>query len=127
MILVDTSVWIDHFRGATQDLATALGDEEVLLHPFVLGEVALGHLPDRRRILTALSELPEAVVASTDEVLAFVDHHQLMGTGVGYVDAHLLASTMLSSGASLWTGDKRLLRVAQQLGIASPRTSASLN
>jgi hypothetical protein len=122
MMLVDTSVWIDHFRGTTQDLAGALDEGKVLLHPFVLGEVALGHLPDRRRILATLRQLPEAIVASTDEALAFLDHHQLMGTGVGYVDAHLLASTMLSSGASLWTRDKRLMRVAEQLGLLASRS-----
>ena len=117
MILVDSSVWIDHFRGDDPILSRLLDQRQVLTHPFVIGELALGSLRQRDAILGALRGLPRTQVASDDEVHAFIDRHALHGSGIGYVDAHLLAGTMLKAGAQLWTRDKRLRRVAERLGI----------
>jgi len=119
VILVDSSVWVDHLRKGDVTLARMLDSEQVLAHPFVIGELALGSLRQRESILAALQDLPQAMVASETEVLRFIDQEGLYGRGIGYVDAHLLASGRLTSGASLWTRDKRLLAVAGQLGLAA--------
>lgn len=111
MILVDTSVWIDHFRRGNAELADALEREDVLTHPFVIGELACGDLKKRREILDLLAALPAAVVASDDETLHLIEERRLMGRGIGTIDAHLLASVALTEGARLWTLDKALLRV----------------
>ena len=121
MILVDTSVWVDHFRMGDKALAGLLEAGEVLAHPFVIGELALGDLRQREIVLEALSDLPCASVAADKEVLHFIDRHALFGRGLGYVDAHLLAATRLTSGAKLWTRDKRLKEVAAELGLACKR------
>jgi predicted nucleic acid-binding protein len=119
MILVDSSIWVDHFQGVDQVVSELLGAGRVLAHPFVIGEVALGKLRQRTAILGYLRDLPRARVATDLEVFAFIEQRELSGSGIGYVDAHLLASTRLTSGASLWTRDQGLLRVAEQLGLAS--------
>lgn len=119
MTLVDTSVWVGHLRAADKVLASLLDTGRVLAHPFVIGELALGDLRQRELVLDALSDLPQASVASDLEVLHFIDRHRLFGRGVGYVDAHLLAAVRLTSGASLWTHDQRLHGVAVQLGLAA--------
>lgn len=116
MILVDTSVWIDHLRRGDQSLAALLEENRVLLHPFVIGEIACGRLSDRAETLELLGNLPSANVAEHHEVLAYVDRHRLYGRGIGYVDAHLLASVALMPGAVLWTRDRRLHSVAAVLG-----------
>ncbi|HMA28230.1 MAG TPA: type II toxin-antitoxin system VapC family toxin [Thermoanaerobaculia bacterium] len=118
MILVDTSVWIDHLRRKSARLSALLEGGLVLLHPFVVGELALGHLRRRTEILGLLSELPQANAAQHDEVLEFVERHGLTGSGVGWVDAHLLASAALSH-ASLWTLDRRLVRAAARLALSA--------
>ena len=118
MILVDTSVWIEHFRSGDEALAGLLEASEVLAHPFVVGELALGNLRQREIVLEALSGLPCASVAADNEVLRFIGRHALFGRGVGYVDAHLLAAARLTLGAKLWTRDKRLHEVAAELGLA---------
>lgn len=118
MILVDTSIWIDHLRDGDAELETLLQDGEVLAHPFVTGEIALGHLSQRRKLLRLLNNLPQATVATEVEVLALVDQRQLHGLGIGYIDAHLLAATILTAGSRLWTRDKRLGAVALQLDVA---------
>jgi len=115
VILVDTSIWVDHLRHGEGHLVALLGDASVLVHSFVIGEVALGSLRNRETVLSSLAGLPTATEASHDEVLHFIDAHALMGRGIGYVDAHLLASTLLTSGARLWTGDRRLAAVAAEL------------
>ena len=99
MILVDTSVWIEHLRSASVILSELLGDGEVLGHPFVLGELALGNLGRRGEILHMLRRLPQADSASHREVLQFVDREALFGRGIGYVDAHLLAAARLTAGS----------------------------
>lgn len=117
MILVDTSVWVDHLRIGNSDLRGLLESGRVLTHPFVLGELALGNLQQRATILEALQGLPKAKVAEDTEVLRFIDQHRLFGIGIGYVDTHLLAAVRLTPGATLWTFDKRLLAAASQLGL----------
>lgn len=119
MILVDTSVWIDHLRAGDRTLTSLLHAAEVLAHPMVIGEMALGTLRRRALILRMLQNLPQANVATDREVLHFVDQHALLGLGIGYVDAHLLAAVRLTAAASLWTRDKRLAAVAQRLGVAA--------
>lgn len=118
MILVDTSVWVDHLRVGVVALADQLEAGMVLAHPFVIGELALGNLRQRETVLHALSELPRANVATDTEVLQFIDRNALGGRGIGYVDVHLLASTRLTPGTELWTTDRRLGGVAADMGIA---------
>ena len=118
MILVDTSVWIDHLRAGDDELAALLNGSRVLMHPFVLGELACGNLRNREMVLRLLKDLPRAAVATDEEVLFFIDRHALMGRGIGYVDAHLLAAVTLSNSARLWTRDKRLRALADELALA---------
>lgn len=117
MILVDTSIWIDHLRTGDLKLARLLQDGRVLAHPCVTGELALGQLSHRSEILGLLQNLPQATAATDAEVLTLVESRQLFGLGIGYVDAHLLAATLLTAGAGLWTRDKRLAAVATRLGL----------
>jgi hypothetical protein len=119
VILVDTSVWIDHFRSTNPQLTALLTENAVLAHPFVVGELALGTLRHPEPVLGSLLKLPQAVSAADTEVLQLIRQRKLAGLGIGYVDAHLLASTLLSADASLWTYDKRLATVASRLGIAA--------
>ena len=119
MILVDTSVWIEHLRSASAILTELLGDGQVLVHPFVLGELALGSLRQRDVFLSDLRDLPQAVVATDGEVLSLIDRRTLFGRGIGYVDAHLLAAARLTAGSKLWTHDRRLQAVAAQLDLAA--------
>ncbi len=118
MILVDTSVWIDHFRAEDPMLASLLHDGQVLMHPFVIGELACGNFRDRKGKLVLLHNLPQATVASDKEVLQFIETATLPGRGIGYIDAHLLAAARLSA-ARLWTRDKRLAAVALELDLSS--------
>jgi len=118
VILVDTSIWVDHLRAGNAALAALLDAGRVLTHPFVIGELALGVLRQRKAVLTALLDLPSSIVATDAEVLGFSDRHALFGRGVGYVDVHLLASARLTGGAELWTSDRRLRDVADALGVA---------
>lgn len=123
MILVDTAVWIDHFRDGDPALARVLDRGEALGHPWVTGEIALGHLRGRAEILRLLGNLPQATVATAPELLRFVERHELFGVGIGYVDAQLLAATMLTDDAVLWTRDRPLRTAAERLGAAyRPRT-----
>jgi predicted nucleic acid-binding protein len=117
MILVDTSVWIDHLRHGDVELTRFLNTGQALTHRFVIGELALGNLHNRNTILSTLQNLPQVSVASNEEVLYFIETHALFGTGIGYVDAHLLAAVCLSPGALLWTRDKRLLAESIRLGL----------
>ncbi|MEA3045116.1 MAG: hypothetical protein QOH47_2954 [Sphingomonadales bacterium] len=119
MILADTAIWVDHLhRGGDPQMVAALDAGEILLHPHVIGEIALGNLHERAAILRDLAALPPAVVAGDAEVLALIERHRLFGTGIGYVDAHLLASALLTPEATLWTRDRRLREAAERLGVA---------
>jgi len=118
MILVDTSVWVDHLRDGTPALAAALEQGRVLTHPFVLGELACGKLKNRGEVLQLLGELPAAPMATDPEALDFIERRALMGRGIGYVDVHLLASVALAGTSQLWTRDKRLAAVAADLELA---------
>jgi predicted nucleic acid-binding protein len=118
VILVDTSVWVDHLRRGDAKLVALLESATVLTHPFVIGEIACGGLADRATVLELLQDLPMATVAQSDEVLAFIERCQLHGKGIGYVDVHLLAAVALTPSARLWTRDRRLRTAAQSLGCA---------
>ena len=118
MILVDTSIWADHFRAGDSTLTALLNTGMVLAHPFVTGEIAMGNLRQRDIVLRTLSMLPHAQIATNKEVLHFVDQHSLFGLGIGYIDVHLLTAVRLTAGATLWTRDKRLQGVAERFGLA---------
>ncbi len=114
MMLVDTSVWVNHFRQENPRLSQALVDGHVLMHPFVVGEIACGNLRSRPSVLCDLERLPSAVAADHEEVLGFLDRYKLFGTGISWIDAHLLASARLSN-CRLWTLDSHLLTAATTL------------
>ncbi len=116
MVLVDTSIWVDHLRRGVRELAASLHAGEVACHPFVIGEVACGALRHRAELLDLLGALPALPRAGDSEVLAFIDRHRLMGKGLGWIDVHLLASCRLAD-APLWTRDKRLAQAAARLGL----------
>ena len=118
MILLDTSIWIDHLRRGNDAVTEALEAGLVMTHPFVVGELACGNLSNRDEVLTLLGQLTQVRIATHAEVLVFINARSLMGRGVGYIDVHLLASTVLSSGARLWTSDRRLAVLAEELGLA---------
>lgn len=117
MVLVDTSVWVSYLRYGDAHLGELLRDELVACHPFVIGELACGTLRRRQELLTLLQALPRAQVADDEEMLEFIEQRRLMGRGIGFVDVHLLASVIIT-GLSLWSTDKRLRGVAIELGIA---------
>ena len=119
MNLVDTSVWINHFRKADSTLVRLLTESQILVHPSVVAEIALGSLRHREKTLRALLNLPRPPVATDKEILAFIERHGLAGRGIGYVDAHLVAATTLVPGACLWTLDRRLKIVAAEIGITT--------
>jgi len=118
MILVDTSIWIDHLRTGDVDLTSLLNQCRVFIHPFVIGGLACGNMRDRRSILQLLQDLPMAPVANNDEVLFFIEEQHLMGRGIGYVNAHLLASVALEGSSRLWTRDNHLVQLASELNLA---------
>jgi predicted nucleic acid-binding protein len=118
VILVDTSVWIEHLRKGSAMLVAVLNEGRVLMHPFILGELACGNLKNRAEVLRLLQDLPAAPIAADPEVLGFIEQRKLMGRGIGYIDAHLLASVALAGKARLWTHDKNLAVVAAELKLA---------
>jgi len=120
MILVDTSIWIDHFRHGDAELRRIIDDDRLLCHPFIIGELALGSLRDRDVTLAFFEAQREAFVATHAEVMTMIDRHSIFNMGIGYTDAHLLASTLLDRRSSLWTNDKRL-------AAAAVKTRASLH
>jgi predicted nucleic acid-binding protein len=116
-VLVDTSVWIDHFRARNDRLSALLEAGQVWVHPFVIGELACGSLAQREKILTLLSALPGAPEAEHDEVMDFIDAHALFDKGLGLIDIHLLRSAQIAQ-LPFWTLDKRLAQAAHELGLA---------
>ena len=117
MILVDSSVWVDHLRQGDQRLVALLEASQVLTHPFVVGELALGSLKNRETILGSLKGLPQAATATDEEVQQFIERNALFGLDIGYIDAHLLAAVRLNAGSQLWTRDKRLGAIANRMGL----------
>ena len=120
MVLVDTSVWVSHFREGNLKLASLLDEGEVVCHPFVVGELACGNLRNRTEILSLLQSLPMSIEAQHEEVMEFIDSKNLMGKGLGYVDIHLVVSALLT-GIPLWTLDKKLKQAADTLRISHER------
>ncbi len=118
MILVDTAVWIDHLRAPDPAVEELLTAGSVLIHPSVIGELAMGSFRNRDEIMATVVALPRATVASDEEVLRFVSEHRLFGRGIGYIDAHLLASVKLTDGSRLWTRDRRLAEITASMGVA---------
>ncbi|MCC4118720.1 VapC toxin family PIN domain ribonuclease [Aromatoleum toluclasticum] len=116
-VLVDTSVWIDHFRRRNAALVDLLERDLVVTHPLVVGEIACGTPPDRLRTLTDLASLQHAQQASVREVMAFIERERLFGLGCGLVDLLLLTSTLITPGLELWTLDKRLSALTQRFGV----------
>lgn len=119
MILVDTSVWIDHISDSDPVLVSLLAEERVLAHPYVVGEIALGSLRDRDVVLGALLDLPRAVVATPEETFHLIKQEGLFNRGIGYVDTSLLASARLQPGVTVWTRDRRLKKVADELNLGA--------
>ncbi|MBI4691062.1 MAG: PIN domain-containing protein [Nitrospirae bacterium] len=118
MVLVDTSVWVSHLCDGNPGLERLLNDGEVVCHPFIVGELACGNLKNRKEILSYLQSLPMAILAEDEEVLRFVENNQLMGKGLGYIDVHLIASSVLTE-VPLWTFDKILDRRTKKIGLNS--------
>ena len=116
MVLVDTSIWVEHLRKGNRQLELLLMDTAVICHPFIIGELACGTIKKRNEILSLLKSLPSAPVLEFDELMFFIDENQMMGIGIGFVDVHLLASARLS-GTSLWTADKKLKSAANKLSL----------
>ncbi len=117
MILADTMIWIHHFRSADPVLQARLRANEVSTHPLIVAELALGSIPDRLRTLAELEMLPQVVMAQLSEVRHMVEVHGLHAKGIGVVDAHVLASTLMTPRTELWTRDKRLRSIAEGLGV----------
>ena len=118
MVLVDTSVWIDHLRSGNAKLAQLLNDGDAAIHPFIIGELACGNLKNRKEIISLLHALPHLDKAEDDEVLFFIEKHKLNGLGIGLIDIHLLASCKLEK-TRLLTKDKRLQMAADQLDLSA--------
>lgn len=117
MVLVDTLIWISFLRGENAQLRRLLQEAEVICHPFIVGELACGHIRNRREVFSLLQALPEASMADHQEILYFIENSDLYGAGIGLIDVHLLASARLSK-VPLWTADRRLKRAADRLGIS---------
>lgn len=120
MILVDTSVWIDHLRHSNEMLVEILGQSRVVTHPLILAELALGSLASRQQVLAHLSDLPGLASVHHDELIAFIEGQTLYGRGIGVLDAHLLAAVRIAPGALLWTADRNLAAVAAEMGLSAP-------
>ncbi len=116
MVLVDTSVWVLHLREGNANLDSLLNDGEVVCHPFIVGELACGNLKNRSEILALLQALPMSTQAEHEDVMQFIENYRLMGKGLGYIDMHLLASSLLAE-VPVWTLDKKLNEVSVELGI----------
>ena len=117
MILADTSIWIDHFRFCNPVMEGCLLQEQIIQHPFVVAEIALGSLKNRKRVLRDLDDIDSAEVANLEEVRQMIEAHALYSKGIGLTDAHLIASCLITPGTLLWTRDSNLARVAQAFGI----------
>jgi predicted nucleic acid-binding protein len=119
VILLDTSIWMSHLRESNPLVGNLLAGGQVLAHPFVIGELALGGLRQRDLFIARLHQLPSTLIASNDEVLVLILENDLHSSGIGYVDAHLLASVRMTPGAGIWTRDQKMAAVAERLAIAA--------
>lgn len=117
MILADTSVWIDYLRSGNTEMRKLLEQGQIVIHPFITAELALGALKQRATTLALLDRLPQSRVAQLNEVRAMIDARQLYGLGIGLIDAHLLASVFINPATVVWTRDKQLRKVAEALGV----------
>jgi predicted nucleic acid-binding protein len=117
LILADTSIWIDHFRSGNKELQKALNSAQIVIHPWIVAELALGSLRDRARTLATLDLLPQVRVARTSELRLTIEARRLYNLGIGLTDAHLIASVFLDPPTLLWTRDKRLRKIAESLGV----------
>jgi predicted nucleic acid-binding protein len=117
VILADTGIWIDYFRGRNAKMRKLLEDGQIAMHPFVLAEIALGSLHDRRKTLTEMGALWEVKVARLTEVRRMIESHAIYSRGIGLIDVHLIASCLITQGTELWTRDSSLEKVATSLGI----------
>ena len=117
MILADTSVWIDHFRSPDAELQRQLNNDEIVMHPFVVGELALGPLPNRKGVLAYLDHLPRVRAVQQDEVRQMVEARAMHNRGIGLIDAHLVASVLINAGTQLWTRDAALRGIAAGMGV----------
>ncbi|VAX34997.1 Toxin 1, PIN domain [hydrothermal vent metagenome] len=116
MIIVDTSIWISHLRKKNILLTKELLTTNILIHPFIIGELACGNLKNRKEFISLLQTLPQTQTVTQEEILYFIEHHQLMGLGIGFIDIHLLASTQLTKSL-LWTADKKLHAIAKKFNL----------
>jgi predicted nucleic acid-binding protein len=120
MILADSSIWIDHLRHRDEKMIQLMETVSLLVHPFIIGEVALGHVKNRDVILAEMSQFQQSVLATDTEVLQLINRMSLMGTGLGLIDVHLLGSVLVTIDAKLWTRDKKLAAVADSIGVLAP-------
>jgi predicted nucleic acid-binding protein len=117
LILADTSIWIDHFRSGNQELQSALNSGQIAIHPWIIAELALGSLRDRAKTLAMLDLLPQVRVARPSELRLMIEARHLYNLGIGFTDAHLIASVFLNPSTLLWTRDKQLRKVSEGFGI----------
>ncbi len=117
MILADTSIWIDHLRSGSKEMRKHLTQGQIVTHPFIIAEIALGSLRERAKTLALLDLLPQVRLAQTNEVRLMIETRRLYSLGIGLTDAHLIASVFINSSTLLWTRDKALRKVAEGLGI----------
>ncbi len=119
MILLDTSVWVDHFDTVDDEVTGLLSSRRIVIHPYVIGELAMGNLRNRDATIEVLNELVMLMPMRHSLIMKFVKNQSLFGTGLQYVDAHLLGSVLTTAGCKIWTRDKRLHAVAERLGVAA--------
>ena len=117
-VLIDTAIWIDHLRSADAKLIALLGQARVVTHDHVIGELAMGSIRDRHLVLESLLDLPRAPLAEEAEVRSFIEARRVFARGIGYSDAHILASILIHGSLLLWTRDRRLAEIAGELGVA---------
>lgn len=121
MYLVDSSIWIDHFRKSNPRLVQTLTDQLVMCHPYILGELALGSLKDRQTVVSMLQALPQVAKANDNEVLRLIETQGLFSRGLGLIDAHLIASALIEGDVKIWTGDKRLAAISDEMNLGAYR------
>jgi predicted nucleic acid-binding protein len=117
LILADTSIWIDHLRSGNKEMRRHLDQGQIVIHPFIIAELALGSLKERTKTLALLDLLPQVRMAQSSELRLMIEARRLYNLGIGLTDAHLIASVLIDAPTRLWTRDKRLRQAAEALGI----------